>query len=473
MQLNHGKFEYNSNCGPVPVGQKDWHIRGGDMYGLPTDTIRREFRTRVVPNNGLNPVYNEEPFVFRKVVLPELAVLRIAVYEETGKLIGQRILPLDGLQAGYRHISLRTEGNFPLSLPTVFCRIILKTYVKQEFREFVDALSAPMQAVSMAEKREKAMKDMGIDEKDISDVPVVKRHQQQPSNGQISLTPAQGKQPAPNSTNAKKDEKKEDVRFEVVTRDRLCQEKLFQKLLRKQQKDMEMMKKRHQKERAIMQRAHCTVVDKLVATHDKEKVATEKSVEKKLKKNRDSSTDLKSQSEGAVLNLVTDHKARVRELVVEQTREWSDLVVRQVTEEHELMKEHAQQQNEQLVKLMEEAHQLQLVELEARQERENKELKATQAKHSMDSSKAVQNDKSIKNKAERERRIRELKDINMKKFIEERKRFASRHSRQAEMLKKSHSEQAEKLAKENEKAIEMIEMAYEEAKLATKPETVV
>jgi hypothetical protein len=38
-----------------------------DMYGLPTDTIRREFRTRMVPNNGLNPVYNEEAFLFRKV----------------------------------------------------------------------------------------------------------------------------------------------------------------------------------------------------------------------------------------------------------------------------------------------------------------------------------------------------------------------------------------------------------------------
>ena len=38
-----------------------------DMYGLPTDTIRKEFRTRTVPNNGLNPVYNEQPFVFRKV----------------------------------------------------------------------------------------------------------------------------------------------------------------------------------------------------------------------------------------------------------------------------------------------------------------------------------------------------------------------------------------------------------------------
>ena len=40
-----------------------------DMYGLPTDTIRKEFRTRTVPNNGLNPVYNEEAFVFRKVGL--------------------------------------------------------------------------------------------------------------------------------------------------------------------------------------------------------------------------------------------------------------------------------------------------------------------------------------------------------------------------------------------------------------------
>lgn len=38
-----------------------------DMYGLPTDTIRKEFRTKVVPANGLNPVYNAEEFLFRKV----------------------------------------------------------------------------------------------------------------------------------------------------------------------------------------------------------------------------------------------------------------------------------------------------------------------------------------------------------------------------------------------------------------------
>lgn len=40
-----------------------------DMYGLPTDTIRKEFKTRLVPSNGLNPCYNESPFFFRKVKL--------------------------------------------------------------------------------------------------------------------------------------------------------------------------------------------------------------------------------------------------------------------------------------------------------------------------------------------------------------------------------------------------------------------
>lgn len=66
-------------------------------------------------------------------MLPDLAVLRFGVYDENGRLLGQRILPLDGLQAGYRHISLRTEANFPMSLPMLFCNIELKIYVPDGF----------------------------------------------------------------------------------------------------------------------------------------------------------------------------------------------------------------------------------------------------------------------------------------------------------------------------------------------------
>ena len=38
-----------------------------EMYGLPADTVRKKFRTKVVPANGINPTYGEEPFVFKKV----------------------------------------------------------------------------------------------------------------------------------------------------------------------------------------------------------------------------------------------------------------------------------------------------------------------------------------------------------------------------------------------------------------------
>lgn len=91
QQLNQGKFEYNGNCGyllkpdfmrrsdrsfdpfaDAPVdgviaAQCSVQVIAGqflsdkkvgtyvevDMYGLPTDTIRKEFRTRMVPLNGL------------------------------------------------------------------------------------------------------------------------------------------------------------------------------------------------------------------------------------------------------------------------------------------------------------------------------------------------------------------------------------------------------------------------------------
>ena len=38
-----------------------------EMYGLPADTVRRRFRTKTVPANGINPVWDQEPFVFKKV----------------------------------------------------------------------------------------------------------------------------------------------------------------------------------------------------------------------------------------------------------------------------------------------------------------------------------------------------------------------------------------------------------------------
>lgn len=38
-----------------------------DMYGLPTDTLRKKYRTKYIQNNGMDPVYDEDEFVFRRV----------------------------------------------------------------------------------------------------------------------------------------------------------------------------------------------------------------------------------------------------------------------------------------------------------------------------------------------------------------------------------------------------------------------
>lgn len=101
-----------------------------DMFGLPADT-RRKFRTKTCVANSMDPLWDEETFVFNKVthrphrgsylcqifillspflnssdviiqqvVLPSLASLRIAVMEDNGKFIGHRILPVSAIRPG-------------------------------------------------------------------------------------------------------------------------------------------------------------------------------------------------------------------------------------------------------------------------------------------------------------------------------------------------------------------------------------
>lgn len=73
---------------------------------------------------------------------------------------------------GYRHISLRAEGNFPLSLPTIFCHIVLKTYVPDGFGDFVKALNNPKEYMSREKRSEQLKEKLGIHTDEIVDVPI-------------------------------------------------------------------------------------------------------------------------------------------------------------------------------------------------------------------------------------------------------------------------------------------------------------
>ncbi|XP_043222613.1 1-phosphatidylinositol 4,5-bisphosphate phosphodiesterase classes I and II-like isoform X2 [Amphibalanus amphitrite] len=124
-----------------------------DMYGLPADTVRRRFKTRVIQNNAINPVWDDETFVFKKVVLPDLAFIRLAAFEESGRLLGHRVLPVVGLRPGYRHISLRNESGQPQGLSTLFVKVKVGDYVKDCFSDIAEALANPIKYQSELEKR--------------------------------------------------------------------------------------------------------------------------------------------------------------------------------------------------------------------------------------------------------------------------------------------------------------------------------
>ncbi|EGT54056.1 hypothetical protein CAEBREN_25584 [Caenorhabditis brenneri] len=570
MQLNMGKFEYNGGSGyllkpdflrrpdrtfdPFSESPVDGVIAAHcsvrvisgqflsdrkigtyvevEMYGLPTDTIRKEHKTKVIPGNGLNPVYNEDPFVFRKVVLPELAVLRFAVYDENGKQLGQRILPLDGLQAGYRHISLRSDTNqsFILS-PVLFVQIVIKTYVPDELSGLVDALADPRAFLSEQKKRQEALQHMGVDDSDIPDVPNMKnmalRNMKQPprQNGSSADLLANNSQPGTarseqmtsmmsSSTIRSPNEQPAPVavdKFKVdpIEVDDLRRDKAFAKLLKKFQKDLDDLRKKHQKQRDSIQKQQQTNVDKLI-TNNRRSTKKEKGSRRSLTASVSSgcgstsgtvpvgvcspsgagpsgsgsgapSTPGACNSDGTGSPATTGspvpqdliNNDRVRSLVNTQTGEWSAMVRRHDEEEFELKKGQLKEQFDLLKKLMGEAQKNQMQALKLRLEAEGKDLKQTQTKKSMEDAKVIQLDKGIKTKAERDRRVKELNEKNLKMFVEERKRLAMKAQKHEEQLTKRHLDQLEQLEKDFQKALEVEVGNYKEEQLAAQPTSVV
>lgn len=86
-----------------------------------------------------------------------MASIRIAAYEEGGKFIGHRVLPVIGLRPGYRHLSLRNEVGQPLPLTSLFLCIVVKDYVPDDIAIFAEALANPIKYQNELEKRDKQL----------------------------------------------------------------------------------------------------------------------------------------------------------------------------------------------------------------------------------------------------------------------------------------------------------------------------
>ncbi|XP_052039193.1 1-phosphatidylinositol 4,5-bisphosphate phosphodiesterase beta-2 isoform X3 [Apodemus sylvaticus] len=210
-----------------------------ELFGLPGDPKRR-YRTKLSPTaNSINPVWKEEPFIFEKILMPELASLRIAVMEEGGKFLGHRIIPINALHSGYHHLCLRSESNMPLTMPALFVFLEMKDYVPDTWADLTVALANPIKYFNAHHKKSVKLKEVtgSLPEKLFSSgIPVAGQ-----SNG-VPVSAGNGST-AP-ETKAKEEAAKEVTEPQTASLEELRELKGVVKLQRRQEKELRELERR-------------------------------------------------------------------------------------------------------------------------------------------------------------------------------------------------------------------------------------
>lgn len=176
--------------------------------------------------------------------------------------------------------------------------------------------------------------------------------------------------------------------FDPITLESLRQEKGFQKIAKKQTKELDALKKKHVKERASLQKTQNAAIEKLIKGKSKDEIKADQNV---------------------------------RKVITDQTSQWSEMCEKHKKEEWELLKTQVNDQQDILKRLMETTQAGQMKQLEAKHDRETKNLNSHQAKISVETAKEVANDKTLRTKGEKDRRLREKKQNNIKRFMDEKK----------------------------------------------------
>ncbi|XP_061065967.1 1-phosphatidylinositol 4,5-bisphosphate phosphodiesterase beta-1 isoform X3 [Eubalaena glacialis] len=453
-----------------------------DMFGLPVDTRRKAFKTKTSQGNAVNPVWEEEPIVFKKVVLPSLACLRIAVYEEGGKFIGHRILPVQAIRPGYHYICLRNERNQPLMLPALFVYIEVKDYVPDTYADVIEALSNPIRYVNLMEQRAKQLAALTLeDEEEVkkeadpgetqSEAPSEARTTpaENGMNHTTSLTPkppsqALHNQPAPGSIKAPA--KTEDLIQSVLTEveaqtiEELKQQKSFVKLQKKHYKEMKDLVKRHHKKTTDLIKEHTTKYNEIQNDYLRRRAALEKTAKKDSKKKSEpSSPDHGSSTiEQDLAALDAEMTQKSIDLKDKQQQQLLNLRQEQYYSEKYQKREHIKLLIQKLTDVAEECQNNQLKKLKEICEKEKKELKKKMDKKRQEK---ITEAKS-KDKSQMEEEKTEMIRSYIQEVVQYIKRLEEAQSKRQEKLVEKHKEIRQQILDEKPKLQVELEQEYQD-----------
>ncbi|XP_056423817.1 1-phosphatidylinositol 4,5-bisphosphate phosphodiesterase beta-1 isoform X2 [Hyla sarda] len=512
MQLNMGMYEYNGKCGyrlkPEFMRRPDKHfdpftettvdgivantlsvkiISGQflsdkkvgtyvevDMFGLPVDTRRKAFKTKTSQGNAVNPVWEEEPIVFKKVVLPSLACLRISAYEEGGKFIGHRILPVSAIRPGYHYICLRNEKNVPLTLPAIFVYIDVKDYVPDTFADVIEALSNPIKYVNLMEQRSRQLAALTLeDEEEVKkeaearDAPSEPNSEPRPApaenglNHASTLTPKTAShsvhsQPPPGSVKVPvKAAPAEDLVLSVLTEveaqtiDELKQQKTFVKLQKKHYKEMKDLVKKHHKKTTDLIKEHTTKYNEIQNDYLRRRAILEKTARRDSKKKCESVSPDHSSStvEQDLAALDAEMAQKLVELKDQQQQQLLNLRQEQYYSEKYQKREHIKQLIQKLTDVAEECQNNQLKKLKETCEKEKKELKKKMDKKRQE--KVTETKSKDKNQMEEEKT--EMIRTYIQEVVQCLKRLEDAQSKRQEKLVEKHKEIRQQILDEKPK----------------------
>ncbi|XP_068270902.1 1-phosphatidylinositol 4,5-bisphosphate phosphodiesterase beta-1 isoform X2 [Nyctibius grandis] len=445
-----------------------------DMFGLPVDTRRKALKTKTSQGNAVNPVWEEETIVFKKVVLPSLACLRLAVYEEGGKFIGHRILPVSAIRPGYHYICLRNERNQPLTLPALFVYIEVKDYVPDTYADVIEALSNPIRYVNLMEQRAKQLAALTLEDEeevkkeiDHGDAPSEANNEPRPTpaengvNYTASLTPKPAtqvvhSQPAPGSVKAPA--KTEDLIQSVLTEveaqtiEELKQQKAFVKLQKKHYKEMKDLVKRHHKKTTDLIKEHTAKYNEIQNDYLRRRAVLEKTAKRDSKKRSETGSPDHSSStiEQELAALDSEMTQKLVELKEKQQQQLLNLRQEQYYSEKYQKREHIKLLIQKLTDVAEECQNSQLKKLKETCEKEKKELKKKMDKKRQE--KITEAKSKDKNQMEEEKT--EMIRSYIQEVVQYIKRLEDAQSKRQEKLVEKHKEIRQQILDEKPKSIE-------------------